>query len=102
MADKGKQPVNRNSASIKRLMQEARELASPPPGITAAPLPDNLFDWHFTMRGPPDTAFAAGVYHGRLLMPHDYPFAPPSFMFFTPSGECREGGERRLFRVSGA
>ena len=106
--DKGKQAVNRNSASIKRLMQEARELSNPPPGISgalstphsvvgntdrppAAPLADNLFDWHFTVRGPPCSAFADGVYHGRLLMPHDYPFAPPSFLFFTPSGAYSSG-----------
>ena len=44
---------------------------------------DNLFEWHFTIRGPPDTAFEGGVYHGRILLPSQYPFKPPNIMFLT-------------------
>lgn len=47
---------------------------------------ENLFEWHFAIRGPPDTEFEGGVYHGRILLPPEYPFKPPSFMFLTPNG----------------
>lgn len=41
---------------------------------------------HFTIRGAEDTDFAGGMYHGRILLPPDYPFKPPHIVFLTPSG----------------
>ena len=38
-------------------MREAAEMASPTSDYFAAPLEDNLFEWHFTVRGPEDTDF---------------------------------------------
>ena len=32
------------------------------------------------------TAFEGGIYHGRILLPVDYPFKPPNFMLLTPNG----------------
>ena len=46
---------------------------------------DNLFEWHFTVRGPPDTDFADGRYHGRIILPAEYPMKPPSIMLLTVS-----------------
>lgn len=46
----------------------------------------NMFDWHFTLRGPRDTEFEGGMYHGRILLPSDYPFKPPNIMLLTPNG----------------
>ena len=54
-------------------------------------------------RGPPDSPYAGGEYHGQLLFPAEYPFKPPgikvcgesvlwdreltaSFQMLTPSG----------------
>ncbi|KAI5294809.1 hypothetical protein KEM52_003145 [Ascosphaera acerosa] len=76
---------------MRRLMKEAEDMsgASPSssPDITAGPLSDSdLYEWHFTMRGPPSTPFAAGIYHGSITFPEAYPFRPPSFRFLTPSG----------------
>jgi ubiquitin-protein ligase len=31
----------------------------------------------FFKRGPPDSPFAGGEYHGVLLFPSEYPFKPP-------------------------
>lgn len=45
-----------------------------------------MFDWHFTLRGPRDTEFEGGMYHGRILLPADYPFKPPNIMLLTPNG----------------
>jgi ubiquitin-protein ligase len=50
---------------------------------TATPLEDNLFEWHFTIRGPVDTEFQGGIYHGRIILPAEYPFKPPSISFMT-------------------
>lgn len=78
---------NAKLPSVKRILQEARELElEPSDQFRAAPLEDNLFEWHFTVRGPDDTAFAGGRYHGRLLMPAEYPFKPPTIMMLTPNG----------------
>lgn len=46
--------------------------------FTAAPCEDNLFEWHFTIRGPPDSDFAGGRYHGRILLPSQYVSAGPT------------------------
>lgn len=48
-------------------------------------LQDNLFEWHFTVRGPPDSDFAGGRYHGRITLPPEYPMKPPSIMLLTVS-----------------
>ena len=48
-------------------------------------LQDNLFEWHFTIRGPEDTEFEGGIYHGRIVLPPDYPMKPPSIILLTVS-----------------
>lgn len=53
--------------------------------------PEMQFEWHFTIRGPPDSAFAGGMYHGRVLLPSNYPLAPPDIVFLTPSGRFEVG-----------
>ncbi|KAF9892496.1 hypothetical protein FE257_001605 [Aspergillus nanangensis] len=69
-------------------MKEAAELTtSPSPHFHAAPISDNLYDWHFTLAGPPaPSPYANGIYHGRIVLPPTYPLRPPSFRFLTPSG----------------
>ncbi|TQB69511.1 hypothetical protein MPDQ_001722 [Monascus purpureus] len=75
------------SSSARRLMKEAAELSSSPsPHFHAHPISDNLYDWHFTLSGPPSSPYANGIYHGRIILPPTYPLRPPSFRFLTPSG----------------
>lgn len=50
-----------------------------------------MFEWHFTIRGADDTDFAGGIYHGRILLPPEYPFKPPNIVFLTPSGRFETG-----------
>lgn len=49
-----------------------------------------MFEWHYviTALGGP---YAGGVYHGRLVFPHEYPFKPPSILMNTPSGRFKTG-----------
>lgn len=69
-------------------VKEATELASQPSAdYYAEPLESNLFEWHFTLRGPPaPSPYAGGIYHGRIVLPSQYPLRPPSFRFLTPTG----------------
>jgi len=64
-------------------MREACELKEPTEEYWAHPLDDNLFEWHFTVQGPPGTDFEGGVYHGRILLPADYPMRPPNIILMT-------------------
>jgi len=87
------QSVNTNNPAVKRILREAREMseAGPNPDFDARPLEDNLFEWHFTIRGPPGTAFEGGRYHGRICLPNDYPFKPPSIVLLNASGRFEVG-----------
>lgn len=75
------------SPSLRRIKADIRELSiDPSDQYYAAPLETDMFEWHFTIRGPADTEFAGGVYHGKILLPPEYPFKPPNIVFLTPSG----------------
>jgi len=75
------------SPSLRRIQADIRELAlEPSDRYHAAPLEDDMFEWHFTIRGPDGTEFEGGYYHGRILLPPEYPFKPPHILFITPSG----------------
>lgn len=85
----------KNASAMKRIMSEMQELANDTSlEYAAAPTEvrrthlwqDNLFEWHFTLRGPRGTEFERGMYHGKILLPTDYPFRPPDLVFLTPSG----------------
>jgi len=77
---------NSRSPAVKRLLREAAELHEPTRNYFAQPLEENLFEWHFTIRGPDDTPFANGIYHGRIVLPPEYPMKPPNVIFLTPNG----------------
>jgi len=81
-------------------MREAQELAEPTYDYFAQPLSDNLFEWHFTVRGPADTEFDGGIYHGRIVLPPDYPMKPPNIIFLTPNGRF-EVGKKICLSISG-
>lgn len=73
--------------SVKRILQEVKEMQSnPSDDFTSLPLEENIFEWQFAIRGPNDTEFEGGIYHGRIQLPSEYPFKPPSFMLLTPNG----------------
>lgn len=73
------------NTAVKRLMREAQELYEATEEYCAYPLEDNLFEWHFTVQGPPSTDFEGGVYHGRILLPPEYPMKPPNIILLTVS-----------------
>ena len=80
--------MNQNHQAIKRLMSELRELQNNPSDeYIAAPIDDtDMFEWHFSIKGPPETPFEGGIYHGKIIFPFDYPMKPPDIIFLTPNG----------------
>ncbi|KAJ6324669.1 hypothetical protein OIU76_011877 [Salix suchowensis] len=78
---------NLKNPSVKRILQEFREAQSnPSEDFMSLPLEENIFEWQFAIRGPTGTEFDGGIYHGRIQLPAEYPFKPPSFMLLTPNG----------------
>lgn len=72
---------------MKRILQEVKEMQSnPSDDFMSLPLEENIFEWQFAILGPCDSEFEGGIYHGRIQLPADYPFKPPSFMLLTPNG----------------
>ncbi|KAJ2903961.1 UBC-like protein [Zalerion maritima] len=92
----GKQhpPISYTTANPHQHLREAQELAqSPSPDYTASPLETDLFEWHFTLRGPPSSPYSQGIYHGRISLPPTYPLRPPNFRFVTPNGRFETNRE---------
>jgi len=53
--------ANTRSTAIKRILQEHKEfLQDPPEDFVAAPLEDDLFDWHVTMKGAEGSDYQGG------------------------------------------
>ncbi|KAI0675968.1 UBC-like protein [Trametes maxima] len=76
-----------SKAAYKRLSKEYITMQKePPPFVWAAPDEKNILTWNYIIRGPPDSPYAGGEYHGVLLFPSEYPFKPPGIKMFTPSG----------------
>ena len=48
--------------------------------------PNNILEWHFVIKGPKDTPYHGGSYHGKLIFPAEYPYKPPAIMMLTPNG----------------
>ena len=76
-----------SSISLKRIQKEFQSfIKDPSEDFVANPIKDDMFCWHFTIRGPPDTEFEGGLYHGIIKLPMSYPYRPPNIMFLTPNG----------------
>mmetsp|Transcript_5148 Transcript_5148/g.15466 ORF Transcript_5148/g.15466 Transcript_5148/m.15466 type:complete len:169 (-) Transcript_5148:592-1098(-) len=67
--------------------------------VVAEALEENIFEWHFAIGGQVGSEFEGGIYHGRILLPPEYPFKPPDFMMLTASGRF-EVGKRICLSIS--
>lgn len=57
--------------------------------ICLGPLTTNLRHWHFSFRGVSGGLYDGGIYHGRIMLPKDYPMSPPRIQLWTPSGRFK-------------
>ena len=69
-----------------RLLKEKKVNANGYETFYIQPLPSNLYEWHFTMKGPKGSVYEGGLYHGYFQIPKDYPLAPPNIYFMNKSG----------------
>ena len=80
--------MSTRSQSYSRLKKEFVRLQKDPvPCIEAVPLESNILEWHFVIT-PSDPVYA-GVYHGTLVFPVEYPYKPPAIQMSTPSGRFK-------------
>eukprot|EP00551_Chaetoceros_affinis_P009941 CAMPEP_0203666930 /NCGR_PEP_ID=MMETSP0090-20130426/3853_1 /ASSEMBLY_ACC=CAM_ASM_001088 /TAXON_ID=426623 /ORGANISM="Chaetoceros affinis, Strain CCMP159" /LENGTH=520 /DNA_ID=CAMNT_0050530931 /DNA_START=88 /DNA_END=1650 /DNA_ORIENTATION=- len=59
--------------------------------VRLGPFHNNLLHWHFSIRGPSNSDYDRGIYHGRIILPKDYPGSPPRVQVLTPSGRFVTG-----------
>eukprot|EP00871_Galdieria_phlegrea_P000082 jgi/Galph1/1074/GphlegSOOS_G5742.1 len=93
-----------NGFAARRILQEYQQLSNEHPSsencfFKAWPLEDDLFEWHFTIKGPIGTPFEGGLYHGKILLPSEYPLKPPAIILLTPNGRF-EVGQRICLTIS--
>ncbi|CAL5993024.1 Ubiquitin-conjugating_enzyme E2 [Hexamita inflata] len=74
-----------NPKVIIRQLEHAKQLNDPNVKlyVTKAGM---LNEIHFSVRGPMETVFQGGWYHGTLLLPREYPYKPPHVRICTRSG----------------
>jgi ubiquitin-conjugating enzyme E2 J2 len=82
--------TNQKSTATARLKQDYIRLKKDPvPYIEAEPLTSNILEWHYVIRGPDDSPYKDGYYHGALMFTKEFPFKPPSIYMFTPNGRFK-------------
>ncbi|KAK4046354.1 hypothetical protein OIV83_006135 [Microbotryomycetes sp. JL201] len=82
--------VHASKQATRRLQKEYQAMEkSPPPFVWARPNESNILEWHYILRGPPDSPYHGGEYWGTVTFPGDYPFAPPAIKMNTPSGRFK-------------
>ncbi|KAI0213058.1 Ubiquitin-conjugating enzyme E2 J2 [Lamellibrachia satsuma] len=79
-----------NTTATARLKQDYMRIRRDPvPYITAEPLPSNILEWRYIVKGPENSPYEGGYYHGKLIFPREFPFKPPSILIITPNGRFK-------------
>lgn len=74
-------------SATQRLQRDYKYLLEQPiPDMVARPLPTNILEWRYVFRGPKDSPYQGGYYHGKLVFPAEFPFKPPAIYMITPNG----------------
>ena len=72
-----KEDTTLSPSAVKRLLRDWEEVRSNPlPTISAAPLQDDLQEWHCNLC-PSDGPYAGATFHLELHFPSNYPLQPP-------------------------
>lgn len=78
-----------NTATARLKQDYLRLKKDPVPYVLAEPVPSNILEWHYVVRGPEKTPYEGGFYHGKLIFPKEFPFQPPSIYMTTPNGRFK-------------
>ncbi|KAG7212644.1 hypothetical protein KM043_012927 [Ampulex compressa] len=78
-----------NSATARLKQDYLRLKKDPVPYVLAEPVPSNILEWHYVIKGPEKTPYEGGFYHGKLIFPGEFPFQPPSIYMTTPNGRFK-------------
>uniref|UniRef100_A0A0K0E5H5 UBC core domain-containing protein n=1 Tax=Strongyloides stercoralis TaxID=6248 RepID=A0A0K0E5H5_STRER len=78
---------SKNNQASLRIMKEIKEIMDKETdGIFKIHVnEENLFDIHFTFIGK-EKEYLNGLYHGRMILPKDYPMRPPDFWMISENG----------------
>lgn len=52
-------------------------------GVSAQPLPNDMFTWHGNIKAPEGSQWKGVVLHFEMNIPRDYPVSPPSIKLFN-------------------
>ncbi|CAD1478173.1 unnamed protein product [Heterotrigona itama] len=78
-----------NSATARLKQDYLRLKKDSIPYVVAEPVPSNILEWHYVVKGPEKTPYEGGFYHGKLIFPIEFPFQPPSIYMTTPNGRFK-------------
>ena len=81
----------------RRLLRDFRKMSKEPtPGISAAPLPNDIMTWNAVIFGPTDTPWEGGTFRLAVTFDEDFPNKAPKVVFLTkvfhPNGASRAAG----------
>ncbi|VDL85467.1 unnamed protein product [Nippostrongylus brasiliensis] len=102
-----KPPTNPHPTAVRRLQRDyERIMREPIDGIVTVPDEGNILQWHYVLRGSPDTPYEGiffhiccqmpcsvvvyvserGYYYGKIVFQPDFPWKPPAICMITPNG----------------
>ncbi len=59
-----------NRSALRRIQKEYKDMIQNKSAfVFAQPTEDDQFLWHFTIRGPLDSDYEGGLYHGIIELP---------------------------------
>jgi len=82
-----------SSRSVQRLTKEYEDICKSPSSSWIA-YPIDLHDpkvWHFVILGAKGSTYEGGMYHGKILLPDEYPMKAPNLIFETANGRFEPG-----------
>lgn len=67
------------------VFREVREVRKQP-DMCVAIAGNDISQVHFSVRGPEGTPFSGGIYHGKIVLPANFPYSAPHVQLLTESG----------------